>query len=158
MYNSPLYADGIAVAMSGFHGPALAVQLGGTGDITQNRLWHHTKGNPQRVGSGVIIGAHLYILEANGTPHCFELKTGKEIWGVEQRPADDAWGSMVHADGRLYVTTRGGTTLVFAASPKYQLLASNRLGEHVDASIAVADRELFIRSYRHLWCIGAKRE
>ncbi|HYT87475.1 MAG TPA: PQQ-binding-like beta-propeller repeat protein, partial [Gemmataceae bacterium] len=72
VYTSPLYVDGIAVAMSGFHGPALAVKLGGKGDITKDRLWHHAKSNPQRIGSGVIIGQHVYMLEENGTPHCFD--------------------------------------------------------------------------------------
>ncbi len=154
VYTSPLYADGIAVALSGFHGPGLAVKLGGSGDITADRLWHHKKSNPQRIGTGVILGQHLYILEANGIPHCFDLKTGAEVWKVEKRPGGDAWGSMVHANGRLYVTDRGGTTLVFAASPKYELLAANPLNEHVDASPAIADGEVFIRSYKHLWCIG----
>ena len=56
VYTSPLYADGIAVQMSGFHGPALAVKLGGKGDITKDRLWHHTQKIPQRIGTGVIIG------------------------------------------------------------------------------------------------------
>lgn len=155
IYTSPLYADGIAVQMSGFHGPALAVKLGGTGNITKDRLWHHTKQNPQRIGSGVIVGQHVFILEENGTPHCFDLNTGEEVWKVDQRPSGGgAWGSMVYADGRLYVTSRSGTTLVFAASPRYELLAVNRINEHVDASIAISDGDLFIRSFKHLWCIG----
>lgn len=153
VYGSPLYADGIAVALSGFHGPALAVKLGGTGDITKDRLWHHAKSNPQRIGSGVIVGEHLYILEEQGIPHCFELKTGNEVWKAE-RTGDGAWGSMVHAAGRLYVTSRGGTTYVFGANPKHELLATNPLGEHVDASVAPSDGEIFIRSYKSLWCVG----
>lgn len=158
VYSSPLYADGIAVAMSGFHGPALAVKLGGSGDITRDRLWHHVKSNPQRVGSGVIVGDRLYILEESGVPHSFDLKTGEELWKVESRPrGGGAWGSMVHADGRLYVTTRGGTTHVMAAGPAFELLASNALNEHTDASIAVSEGELFIRTYKHLWCIAEKR-
>ena len=146
--------------MSGYGGSALAVKVGGEGDITKDRLWHHEKGNPQRVGSGVIVGEHVYILEENGAPHCFELKTGKELWTEQmtQRPSGGgAWGSMLHADGRLYVTTRGGTTQVFAASPKYELLASNRLGEHTDASIAASNGELFLRTYKSLWCVSEKR-
>ena len=103
---------------------------------------------------GVVVGEHVYILEENGTPHCFELKTGKELWQVKDRPGVGAWGSMVHAAGRLYVTDRDGTTFVFAAGPKYEVLATNRLGEHTDASIAVAGGQLFIRTHKHLWCIG----
>jgi outer membrane protein assembly factor BamB len=154
VYTSPLVADGSAVNMSGFHGPALAVKLGGAGDITKDRLWLQEKKNPQRIGSGVRVGEHIYMMEENGTPHCFEVKTGKEIWNAADRPGEGAWGSMVHGDGKLYVTSRNGTTLVFAASPKYNLLATNRLGEHTDASIAISGGDLFIRTYKHLWCIG----
>ncbi|MCI0681432.1 MAG: PQQ-like beta-propeller repeat protein [Gemmataceae bacterium] len=160
VYTSPLFArtaqgEDIAVQFSGFGGPALAVKLGGTGDITKERLWHITKKNPQRIGSGVIVGAHIFMLSENGTPQCFELTTGKELWEVKERPGGGAWGSMVHADGRLYITDRGGSTMVFAADPKkFELLATNRLNEHVDASIVIANGDAFIRSFKHLWCIG----
>jgi len=32
----------------------------------------------------------------------------------------------------------------------------NHLRERCDASIAVAHGHLFIRTYKHLWCIGAQ--
>ncbi len=157
VYTSPLYADGVVVAMSGFHGPALAVKLGGTGDITKERLWHHAKGVPQRIGSGVIVGEHVYILNADGSAYCLELRTGKEVWQMEKRIGGSSWGSMVAAGGRLYVTNQNGDTIVLAAAPKFEQLAFNRLGEHTNASIAVSDGELFIRTFKHLWCIGGKR-
>jgi outer membrane protein assembly factor BamB len=159
VYTSPLVSPKreIAVAMSGFNGAALAVKLGGSGDITKDRLWHHPK-NIQRVGSGIIFDDHIYILEENGVPHCYELTTGKEVWQADKRPGGKTWGSMVHADGRLYVLTHDGATLVFKASPKYELLATNSLGpdEETNSSLAVSDGEIFIRTYRHLWCIGEK--
>lgn len=160
VYTSPLFSrtakgDDIAVQFSGFGGPALAVKLGGAGDITKDRLWHINKQNPQRIGSGVIVGDHIFMLSENGTPQCFELTTGKEVWEVKERPGGGAWGSMVHADGRLYICDRGGSTMVFAADPKkFELLATNRLNEHVDASIAISNGDVFIRSFKHLWCIG----
>jgi len=46
-------------------------------------------------------------------------------------------------------------TLVFAANPKYELLARNSLGEQVRSSLAVVDDEIFIRTDKHLWCIGS---
>src|SRR5262245_61392829 len=118
--------------MCGYGGPALAVKLGGTGDITKDRLWLHPR-NTQRVGSGVIVGEHIYILEENGVPHCYELQSGKEVWKAEQRPGGTSWSSMVCAAGRLYVLTQGGDTHVFAASPQYELLATNRLGDRTNA-------------------------
>src|SRR5262249_23986942 len=81
VYTSPLVGKDVAVSMSGFGGSAIAVKLGGTGDITKDRLWHHPKPSSQRVGSGVIVGDHVYILEESGLPHCYELESGKELWG-----------------------------------------------------------------------------
>lgn len=158
VYTSPLYGHGVAVAMSGYSGAALAVQVGGSGDITKDRLWLHPQ-NIQRVGSGMIVGDHVYIVEENGLPHCYELKTGEEVWKVEKRPGGGAtWGSMVHAEGRLYVLMRNAETLVFAASPKYELLAVNPLGkgEQTNSSLAISDGDIFIRTFKHLWCIGEK--
>ncbi|MBX9680981.1 MAG: PQQ-like beta-propeller repeat protein [Gemmataceae bacterium] len=157
VYTSPLTNGDIAVAMSGYNGPALAVKLGGSGDITKDRLWHHPK-NTQRVGSGVIVGEHVYIVEENGMPHCYELKTGKEVWQVKSRPAGEkTWGSMVHADGRLYVMMHNGETVVLAANPKYEVLAVNPLGEDTHSTPIVSNGEIFLRTFKHLWCIAEKQ-
>ena len=158
VYTSPLYApaQNIAVGMSGYNGAALAVKLGGSGDITADRLWHHPQ-NTQRVGSGVIVGDHVYMMEENGVPHCYELASGKEVWNVTERPGGGTtWGSLVHADGRLYILMRDGTTLVFAASPKYELLAKNSLGrgQQTNSSLAISDGDIFLRTFKHLWCLG----
>lgn len=157
VYTSPLVGNGIAVAMSGYQGAAIAVKLGGSGDITKDRLWKHPK-NIQRVGSGVIVGDHVYQVDENGTPRCYELTTGNELWKVENRPGSTTWGSIVHADGRLYVLMRDGATLVFKASPQYELLANNPLdkGEQSNSSIAISNGEIYLRTFRHLWCISEK--
>ena len=67
VYTSALYANGIAVAMSGYGGAALAVRLGETpsGDITKSRLWRHPR-NIQRVRSGARRRTHHP--EENGVP------------------------------------------------------------------------------------------
>jgi outer membrane protein assembly factor BamB len=150
-------SDGIVVAMGGYGGPALAVRAGGKGDVTNtHRLWHHTQKHPQRIGSPIIVGDHLYLLNENGVAQCFELATGKDVWSKE-RIGSTSWGSMVAAADQLYVTNLAGETFVLAASPKYELLARCPLEERVLASIAVADGDVFIRSYKHLWCISEKR-
>lgn len=159
VYTSALYGNGVAVAMSGYGGAALAVKVGGSGDITKDRLWHHPK-NTQRVGSGMIVGDHVYMIDENGTPHCYELKTGQDVWKSESRPGrGTTWGSMVHAEGRLYVLMRNGDTLVFAANPKYELLATNSLGagESTNSSVVISNGEVFLRTFKHLWCISEKK-
>src|SRR4051812_21151940 len=127
VYTSALYGDGVAVAMCGFGGSALAVKLGGSGDITKDRLWLHPR-NTQRVGSGMVVGDHVYMVDENAAAHCYNLKTGEDAWKAETRRGGTTWGSMVHAEGRLYLLMRNGETRVYAADPKYNLLAVNSLG------------------------------
>jgi hypothetical protein len=82
VYASALYADGVAAAMSGFNGSALAVKLGGSGDITKDRLWRHPRNN-QRVGSGVLVGDYVDIVDENGAPHSYDVRTaGKPRSGL----------------------------------------------------------------------------
>ena len=152
-----LHADGIVVAMGGFGGMALAVRAGGNGDVTgTHRLWHHPK-TKQRIGSGVIEDGHIYILNDPGVAECYELKNGKLLW--EERLAgpgadNSSWSSMVLADGRLYAINHSGDTFVLKASPKFELLATNALGEPANASLAVSDGNIFIRTHKALWCIA----
>jgi outer membrane protein assembly factor BamB len=158
VYATPVCSpEGIIVAISGFYGPALAVRAGGEGDVTKtHRLWHDTKRKPQRIGSPLLIEDHVYLLNEDGRAECLELKTGKDLWG-KKKVSSESWSSWVHAAGRLYVCDKAGDTFVLARNPKYELLARNKLGEEVRASIAIADDEIFIRSYEHLWCIGVKK-
>jgi outer membrane protein assembly factor BamB len=132
-------------------GPALAVRPGGAGDVTQtHRIWRLPSG-PQRIGSGVLVGEHIYTVNEPGTFQCLEVKTGKVL--STDRVGAGVWGSLVYADGRLYVANLDGETLVLAAKPTLAILARNPLQERTLASVAVADRALLIRTYKHLWCI-----
>lgn len=158
VYTSPLYGNGIAVQMSGYGGSALAVKLGGMGDITKDRLWLHPKNN-QRVGSGMIVGEHVYMIDDNGVAHCYELATGNDLWKDVARPAGNTWGSMVHADGKLFVLMRSGDTVVLKANPKFEIVSINPLGsgEQTNSSVAISDGEIYLRTFRSLWCISDKK-
>src|SRR6266498_2665340 len=157
-YTSPLF-DGkkeIVVAMGGFNGMALAVKAGGSGDATESRrLWPHPK-TKQRIGSGVIHDGHIYILNDPGVAECFELETGKLVWEERLKgpaPRSDNWSSMVLADGKLYAINQGGDAFVLKASPKFEVLATNSLGETTLPSRPSSDGDLFLRTHQALWCI-----
>ena len=56
---------------------------------------------------------------------------------------------------RLYATTQKGTTFVFSPDPKgWKLLATNELGEKINATLAISNGQIFARSWEHLYCIG----
>ena len=142
--------------MSGYHGPAIAVRAppGATGDLTAKRLWTTSRKPPQRIGSGVAIGGHIYILNEPGAASCIALATGKEVW-KERLGQGNSWGSMNLVGNRIYVTNTQGQTHVLAPNPqKLELLATNPLEELTRGSAAFSDGHVFLRTYEHLWCIG----
>lgn len=160
VYNSPLYADGVMLAMCGYGGAALAVKTGGSGDVTAtHRVWHLPKVQ-QRIGSGVVHQGRHYILTDGGFVECRDMKTGGLVFSERLRgpgPAGQNWSSLVlSADGKCYAANQGGDCFVFRASPKFELLATNPMGEKIIGSIAVSDGQLFIRGHQNLFCIGGK--
>jgi outer membrane protein assembly factor BamB len=154
-YTSPLIDGDIVIAMSGYGGPALAVRGGGSGDVTDtHRLWHHvTPKPPQRVGSGVVVNHHLYILNEPGVAWCLDVRTGEKKW-EKRLGGDKSWCSMVHAAGRLYISNKAGTTFVLEPdTTALRVLAENALGEQIEASTAFSNGQIFIRTHQNLYCI-----
>lgn len=153
VYTSPLVREDIVVVMGGFYGPSLAVRPDGKGDVTAtHKLWSEPRAD-QRIGSGLIIDDYIYMVNENSI-QCIDLKTGKSRWS---RDEEKVWSSLVRASDRIYVTTKDGETVVLAAKPKYEELARNPLPkETTHASIVPADGRFYIRTYKHLWCIGKK--
>lgn len=157
VYTSPLVSEDVIVAMGGYNGMSVALKAGGTGDLTEsNRLWRHPK-TKQRIGSGAIHDGYLYIHNDPGIAECFELKTGRTVWehrlsGQEGKGTN--WSSVMIADGLCYTITQGGDCFVFRASPEFELVSTNTLGESSNSSIVPSNGQLFIRTHKHLWCIG----
>jgi outer membrane protein assembly factor BamB len=157
VYTSPIFGEGLVVAMGGFFGSHLAVKPGGKGDVTSShRLWHQVRGK-SGIGTGVIHNGHIYNMYG-AIAVCSELKTGKIIWEERLQGAgakSDSWSSMVLSGDKVYILNQSGDTIVFRASPKFEKLAANSLGgEMANSSIAVSNGELFIRTHKHLWCIS----
>jgi hypothetical protein len=53
----------------------------------------------------------------------------------------------------FFIDTSGRTTLI-QADPQMEIAAVNELGQEVFASPAAADRRIFIRKMRNLYCMG----
>jgi outer membrane protein assembly factor BamB len=157
VYTSPVVSDGVLVTMGGYHGPALGLKLGGSGDITDtSRLWLTTKPNPQRIGTGVVVGKHIYMANEQQLAQCIEIDTGKELWQTRM-PEGAIWASPVLVGDRLYVTNQKGSTIVFRPNPeKFELLAENALNEYSNSTLAVSDGQIFLRTNEHLFCIAEK--
>lgn len=149
VYGSAVYDDGVAACGNTVY------KLGPEGVVKQKRI---RRGPGKGPHSGVLAGGYLYM--GGVTPACIELATGNDVWKgqINKRPGTTTtWGSIVHAGDKLYFTDQKGTTLILAAGPKYEVLALNELGERTNASIAVSQGNILIRTWKHLWCIGREK-
>ena len=58
----------------------------------------------------------------------------------------------------IYIPNQSGETLVIRANPKFELIAINPLdGTLTNSSLAASDGQFFLRTHKHLWCIGKRK-
>ncbi|MDX1953587.1 MAG: PQQ-binding-like beta-propeller repeat protein [Verrucomicrobiota bacterium] len=160
LYTSPIYGDGVVVAMGGFMGTTVAVKPGGSGDVTAtHKLWEKQR-TKNRLGSGVIKDGYVYVLNTPGVAECIELKSGTVVW--EERlpskgPKSESWSNMTLAGDLIYVPNQSGDVVILKASPKFEVVTVNTIGnELTNGSLATSDGEIFIRTHQNLWCIRNK--
>ncbi|MFO0809519.1 MAG: family 16 glycoside hydrolase [Gemmataceae bacterium] len=148
------FGDSVII-VSGYRGAmAAAVPLSATGDADAAVRWRYDKGTPY-VPSPVIAAGRVYFTNENkNLLTALDAATGKPVIDRARLPnVGDFYASPVFAGGRLYFTDRAGTTLVLKPSDKLDVLATNKLGDAVDASPVAAGRQLFLRGERKLYCL-----
>jgi outer membrane protein assembly factor BamB len=145
--------DGLIFASSGFEATTLrAVRTGGKGDVTATHIaWEQKKGVPTQA-SPLYVKPCLYTVTDAGMANCFKADTGEIVY--QERLGGNYSASPVFADGRIYFLSETGESVVIAPGPEFKILARNPLNEKCQASMAVSQGNLFIRTARHLYCIG----
>lgn len=156
---TPVVSGDTVYAMSGHREPkVLAIKLGRSGDLTGSDAvsWSHNRSTPY-VPSPVLIGDSLYFIQGNtGKLSCFDAKTGEPRFEAEQLEGIfGTYASLVAAKDRIYVLGREGKCVVLKPGPKIEILATNKLEDRTDASMALVGREVFIRGKENLYCIAA---
>lgn len=152
---TPVIGDDFLIAVSGPNGIHAAIRPGGRGDVTESHvLWKNDRGTAF-VPSAILVGPRYYVADDKGILTCFEARTGRLKW--RKRLEGKYTASPVSAEGRIYFTNEAGqTTVIDAAHEEYTELARNELGEDVYVSPSIAQGRLFLRSSKHLICIGTK--
>jgi outer membrane protein assembly factor BamB len=151
---SPLAVDGMVFAPTRIK-PMLALRIGGRGDVTDtHRAWSFDKGPD--VPTPVSDGKYLYIVDDKGVVHCLDVKTGAIVYGPERLKPGTYSSSPVLAGDRIYISNEDGLTMVFKAGPAFEVLAENPLEDYQLGSVATSDGQVFIRTAKHLYAIGAR--
>ena len=156
MVASPVVEGDIVVAPTRVR-PLTVLRAGGRGDVTESHRMWTTDFGPD-VPTPVTDGTYLYVVRDNGVVHCFDLRTGEEIYGRQRLRNGTYSASLVLADGNLYATSEDGVTSVFRAGPEFELLAENDLDGYTLSSPAIVNGQIFLRTDFALWAIGQPRE
>ncbi len=106
------------------------------------------------VSTGLCKDGLLFHYHDQGTICCRRAETGEILW--TEKPAGKYYGSPVWVDGRLYCITREGDVVVIKAAAEYELLGVNALGEKSDATPAIADEKMYLRTVSHLMCLSGR--
>lgn len=149
---SVVLGEGLVFTAGGWGGreSIKAFKLGKSGEA-DSFVWEQKKGMP-KIPSMLYVKPHLFAVADNGMASCFKAETGEVVW---QEPLSGKFtASLVEAEGRIYILGDNGTTTVIEAGPQLKVLAENALGEKVQASMAIAQGKIFIRTEKGVWCVG----
>ena len=147
--------DGIVYAVGGRGGSAVAVRSGGKDDVTKTHtVWK--KQLSSYVPSPVLIGDRIYCVNERGVLGCLGAKDGESLLQKRLPDAGGIYASPVAADNKLYIVTRRNGTLVISTSGSGEVLSTNKFDDDTDfnASPAIADGQILLRSNRFLYSIG----
>jgi outer membrane protein assembly factor BamB len=142
--------------------PIYAIKAGATGDISLKDgktssefvAWSYQRGGTY-MPTPILYGEYFYTCANHGVMAAYNAKTGERLY--QQRIADKGGSysaSPVAADGKLYLSSEDGEIFVVKAGPKYELLATNQMGEVLMATPAISDGMIFVRGRNHLFAIG----
>jgi len=156
--------EGVVFAMGGRGGVGIAVRTGGTGDVSgTHTVWEQ----PLRAGIGTpIIKDGKMFWSSRGIAYCVNCEDGETLYqerlpssssvqGQQRGPTGD-YASPVILGDQMLILTRSGRGLVIQANENFKLLGETGFSDDpgpFNASPAVTDQEMFIRSDKKLYCI-----
>lgn len=147
----PVVADQLVFVCAGLGGggkESIALSLASN---QPELAWELDKRIPY-VPTGLFYDRHIFLLKDNGMVSCIAAKTGEVLW--DERVVRPAYSSPLCIDGHLYCIDREGDLAVLKAGPEFSLVSSFQFGEKIDATPAVADGKLIVRTEKRLMAIA----
>jgi outer membrane protein assembly factor BamB len=96
------------------------------------------------------------VLKNQGILTCWNMANGEKVY--EERVPGVTSGfsaSPVVADGKLYLSSEDGDVHVIRTGPKFEVLATNPMGQPLMATPAISGKLLIIRGARDLFAVGS---
>jgi outer membrane protein assembly factor BamB len=149
---SVVHVDGLVIATGTSPVSTLAaIRTNGHGDVTDTHTaWSIARGAAY-VPSPLAVGKNVFVQGDDGRATFLEAKTGKMIWN--ERIGKKHVASPLLINNLIYSLADDGTMYVIRPGSELELISKNQIGETCNATPAVANGKLYIRSESHLWCI-----
>jgi outer membrane protein assembly factor BamB len=156
---SALAYEGLVFVMNSYEGNVVqAIDLAsahGKVDDEHGIVW--TRGrDASYVPTPVAHDGRLYFLrDSRGQLTCLDAVTGEEHYASQRLEGlRTVHSSPIIAAGRLYVTSREGTTVVLREGDELEVLATNTLDDVFDATPAFVGDAIYLRGRSHLYCLA----
>lgn len=144
---SPAFAGGRLILCTS--GPPMIALQPGPADV--KKLWEF-EGEFPDVSSPVATEKFVLAATGTGLLTCVNAETGKMVWTHEFE--EGFHSSPIVVGERVYLTDKKGRTFVLRLGDKFEQLAENALGEPCDATPAIPEGRIYLRTLKTLYCIG----
>lgn len=158
---SPFSYDGMLYIDAGRGKALFAVRPGAKGDITLGRMdksnefvaWSDARGGTY-LPTPLAYNGGIYALTETGILSRFDAKTGKLSYKSRIDPEAGFFTTSPWAyNGKIFCLSEEGKTFVIAAGETFQLLHANPLDEMAQATPAIVDDRLLLRTESKLYSI-----
>jgi outer membrane protein assembly factor BamB len=154
---TPVTSDDLMIVLGGKYAPYLAaVRINSANGVDLPEVVWQGKNSLSDMPSPAVYGGLLYMVTKDGIATCIDVQTGDYKWRHRLKGA--YWSSVTVAAGHVYFCNANGTTTVIAAGPEYEEVSINELGEDVQASFAVSEGGIFVRTADKLIHIAADEQ
>ncbi len=137
----------------------IAVRAGGKDDVTESRvLWSNRPSS--YVATPLLHEGRFYWINDQGIAYCVSAQDGEVIYRARVGKLEGGrpvYASPIFAGKYIYVVTRYSGTIVYPPGDSFDPIATNAFADDAtifNATPAVSDGRLYLRSDKALYCIG----
>ena len=154
-YNQPVLHDGVVYFVEN---GGKAFRLPASTADKPERLWQCNIRKDRYYSSPAYHDGLLYNVTQFGVFSAVDAKTGSRVYEQKldfgQRRIKQCYSSVTLAGKHLHVSTSSGITILVEPGRQFKQVARNTLGEDFRCSPVFVGKRMYIRSLKHLWCIG----
>jgi outer membrane protein assembly factor BamB len=152
-YASPIVVDGVAYFIEN-NGRATRLTPQDDGGLRAEQLWTTTPKKDRYYASALLNERLLYAITRRGVLSVIDAKTGGVLHAERlSLGKGDVYPSITLAGALLYVGCESGAMAVIRPGREPKVIAVNRL-EGFRCSPVFEGRRMYLRTQKHLFCIG----